>query len=231
MAASLDDWVLSCPDLELAAFVCESRKLEQHPGISLLSNGYLAKAYNAASVGDTIEAVDVAHRPGIRVPRIIRSVRSEDTVFIIMERIEGDTLQDAWPSLGWLGSCHIALQMRRFIAKMRSITSTMAGSLGTGECRSFWLDDHFGLPARAKPKDVSAFLAFWAGFVSIRQELKKCNHDHALLREPPTIQRDRLVFTQHDLAPRNVLVDSSGDIWLLDWDFAGFYPIYLSTHL
>lgn len=226
MATSLNDWILNCSDTELAAFIRDCPRLQQHPGISLLSNQYLAKAYNSASVGDTEEAVEVAHRSGIRVPRFIRSVQCEDTVFTIMERIKGETLEDAWPSLGWLASFRLALQLRRFIAKMRSITSKTAGSLATGECRSFWLDDHFGLPARAKAKDISAFLAFWVGFISIRKELKRGAHEHSSLREPSILQKGELVLTHHDLAPRNMVVDPSGEIWLLDWDFAGFYPMY-----
>jgi hypothetical protein len=173
MATHLDNPILSCSDPELAALIRESPRLEQYPGIVLLSDRYLAKGYESTAADDTIEAVQVAHRLGIRVPRVVRWVRCEDMVFAIMERIEGCTLEDAWPSLGWCTSYHLALQLRRFIRNMRSLTSTTAGSLVTGECRSFWLDDHFGLPARAKPKDISDFLAFWIAFISIRQELKK----------------------------------------------------------
>lgn len=35
-----------------------------------------------------------------------------------------------------------------------------------------------------------------------------------------------LVFTHHDLAPRNILLDESGRLWLVDWDIAGWYPCY-----
>jgi aminoglycoside phosphotransferase (APT) family kinase protein len=35
-----------------------------------------------------------------------------------------------------------------------------------------------------------------------------------------------LVFTHHDLAPRNLLLDRRGQLWVLDWDYAGWYPRY-----
>ncbi|KJZ73984.1 hypothetical protein HIM_06652 [Hirsutella minnesotensis 3608] len=225
MSAFPDDCVLHCPESELAVLIGKSPRLEQHSGIARLSNRYLAKAYDPASAEDTLEAVEVAHRLGIRVPRFVRSVRCGDMVFA-MERVEGDTLQDAWPSLGWWRSLRLALQLRRFILKMRSVTSKTAGSLVTGDCRSFWLDDHFGLPARAMPSDISAFFTFWANFISIRQELKKDSHHHSSLTGIPPLSLSRLVFTHHDLAPRNMVVDSSNGLWLLDWDFAGFYPAY-----
>lgn len=41
---------------------------------------------------------------------------------------------------------------------------------------------------------------------------------------PPTAKT--LVLTRHDLAPRNLLLDPSGQLWLLDWDYAGFFPRY-----
>ncbi|QSS56686.1 hypothetical protein I7I53_04967 [Histoplasma capsulatum var. duboisii H88] len=34
------------------------------------------------------------------------------------------------------------------------------------------------------------------------------------------------VFTHHDLAPRNILLDKSNHLWLVDWDIAGWYPCY-----
>ncbi|UNI15352.1 hypothetical protein JDV02_001891 [Purpureocillium takamizusanense] len=230
MASSRDDCILHGPESELAVLIRESPRFEEHPGIARLSNRYLAKAYDPASAEDTLEAVEAAHRLGIRVPRVVRSVRCEGTAFVIMERVEGATLQMAWPSLGWWLSLRLALQLRRFILKMRSVTSKSAGSLVTGQCRSFWLDDHFGLPARAMPSDISAFLAFWVNFISIRQELKKDCHQHLSQRELSTLQSSRLVFTHHDPAPRNMVVDPAQGLWLLDWDFAGFYPLCFDTH-
>ncbi|OJD16606.1 hypothetical protein AJ78_03246 [Emergomyces pasteurianus Ep9510] len=35
-----------------------------------------------------------------------------------------------------------------------------------------------------------------------------------------------LVFTHQDLAPRNMIVDERCQLWLLDWDYSGWYPVY-----
>lgn len=138
MATPLDDRVSSCTDSELAALIRErSTTLEEHAGIVLLSSGYLAKCYDLISAEDTIKSMEVVHSLGIRAPRFVRTIECEDGLFIIMERIKWDTLEDVWPSLGWYTSFQLELQLCRFILEMRSITSTMAGSLATGECRSF----------------------------------------------------------------------------------------------
>jgi serine/threonine protein kinase len=45
-------------------------------------------------------------------------------------------------------------------------------------------------------------------------------------KENPRLEPNTFVFTHHDLAPRNLLLTPSDELCLLDWDFAGFYPIY-----
>lgn len=106
------------------------------------------------------------------------------------------------------------------------MTSLTAGSVATGKCRSFWLEDRYKLPVRSTPEDITSFISFWASFVSIRhvKEAAARGLAHPKRDIPPT--EATLVFTHHDLAPRNILLDSHGKIWLLDWDYAGFYPSY-----
>ncbi|KAL3485385.1 hypothetical protein BJX62DRAFT_243032 [Aspergillus germanicus] len=40
---------------------------------------------------------------------------------------------------------------------------------------------------------------------------------------PRTIEQ--FILTHHDLTPRNLLVSPFGQLSILDWDLAGFYPI------
>lgn len=221
-----DNIVLYGSDAEIKTLITQSPRLKPHGGIVLLSNRFLAKAYRPDCLADTIKTIEIAQALGIRTPKIIRLIQYADEEFLIMERIKGQTIEDAWPRLGWYASLRLAFQLRRFISLMRSITSGTAGSIITGSCRSFWLDDRFGLPARATVGHVMDFLAFWTDFRSIRHEYKKGSHDHTALKGSSVLQAKTLVLTHHDLAPRNIMIDVSGDAWLLDWDLAGYYPIY-----
>ncbi|CAK7275380.1 hypothetical protein SEPCBS119000_006664 [Sporothrix epigloea] len=220
--------IRTCSDSDLLHLLHTCPKLEQYAGISLLSERYLAKAYYEESVDNVLETVDLARRHGIQTPQMIRCVRDDDAAYIVMDRIPGHTLDKVWTNLGWLTTFRLAFQLRRFIRTLRSMTSTTAGSLSTGECFSFWLDDRFGLPARAPIKDVVGYLRFWKNFVSIPKELKKSTEQHRAeaAKADPLLEVDKLVFTHHDLAPRNLLLGTCGQLWLLDWDFAGFYPNY-----
>jgi len=44
-----------------------------------------------------------------------------------------------------------------------------------------------------------------------------------LLLSPP---REHILIHQ-DLAPRNMILDSSGHVWLVDWGRSGFYPAFM----
>jgi hypothetical protein len=159
-----------------------------------------------------------------------RTIRSGHNVWCIMERILRDTLEIVWSQLSWFATIKLSLQLRHFVRCLRSLTSSAAGSLATGQCRSFYLEDRFGLPARSNPKDITYFIRFWVGFSSIRQAIKAATQApvEPKGRIPPTAKF--LVFTHHNLAPRNLLLDPSGQLWLLDWDLAGFIQYILSTH-
>lgn len=221
-----DDLLQSYSETELIRHILASPRLAPISSIRLLSKNLLAKYYGAPLVDDALKAMDIAHRLGIRVPCVKRKIRSGHSVWCIMERIPGDTLEIMWSRLSWFTTIKLSLQLRHFVQCLRSLTSSTAGSLATGQCRSFYLEDRFGLPARSSPEDITYFIRFWVGFVSIRQAIKAATQVpvEPKGRIPPTAKT--LVFTHHDLAPRNLLLDPSGQLWLLDWDFAGFYPIY-----
>lgn len=220
-----DDLVQKYSEAELAHRITASPRLAPTSSVFLLSPILLAKHYEPPLVDDTVKAMEVAHQLGIRAPCIRRIIMYQENSYCVMERIHGTTLEDAWTKLGWFKTVQLALQLRRFISLLRSVTSSTAGSLATGECRSFWLQDRYGLPARASPEDLVSFLRFWAGFTSIQKAIKAAAYVSADPKRGTPLIPKTFVFTHHDLAPRNILLASSGQLWLLDWDYAGFYPI------
>jgi len=227
MNGAFEDHLLqSYSESELASHILASPRAAPISSIRLLSSNLIAKHYTPDILEDTIKVIEVARQSGIRAPCIKRIIRHNNDAYCIMERIQGTTLEDAWPKLSWFTVIRLILQLRRFVQILRSVTSLTAGSLATGECRSFWLEDRYGLPARSGPKELTHFLTFWAGFVSIRREVKSPAQGsvHPKGRIPPTA--GIFVLTHHDLAPRNIMIDGAGKLWLIDWDYAGFYPKY-----
>ncbi|KAI1500883.1 hypothetical protein F5X99DRAFT_384725 [Biscogniauxia marginata] len=80
-----------------------------------------------------------------------------------MDRIQGAELATEWLKLGWITSIRLAFQLRRTIRRLRTVKSSTADSLVTGQCRSYYLEYTFGLPLRANPNEVNAFLNFLLG--------------------------------------------------------------------
>ncbi|KAI5860894.1 ankyrin repeat protein [Durotheca rogersii] len=225
MNSDFDDTRLfNYTEAELISHITSLPSLPDFSNIIPLSSKYLAKGYAKDELEDATESMKFASQLGIRVPHIQRIIQVDDGFYCIMDRIPGTTLDMAWPELGWVASLRLAFQLRRVIRRLRSAASTSSGSLATSKCRSYCLEDSFGLPPRATFHQVNAFLNFWANFVSLRQEIKKTPAEHAICPRPVFSYSCPFVFTHHGLAPRNIILDREGQLWIIDWDCAGFYP-------
>ena len=56
------------------------------------------------------------------------------------------------------------------------------------------------------------------------REVSKTPQEHRASCLQPTVPED-LVFTHHDLAPRNIILETAtGRLWVVDCNDAGFYP-------
>lgn len=80
--------------------------------------------------------------------------------WVIMEYIHGKTLHDAWPRISFFTAIRLALQMRRFVQALQTVTSPTAGGLVTGRGSSIWLEDYFGVPNHFTPQQINSFFAF-----------------------------------------------------------------------
>jgi len=225
MTTSLsDEQILALSDEEIDNLYDESPKLSpRSKTVVALSDTLLAKHRRGFSdIDDEVSAMETARNLGIRVPKVRRVVRGldRDKGYIIMDRIPTSmTLEDRWPSLGLWSTLCIALQLRGFIKQMRSLRSPTLGALASGKCNSIFLDDYYGLPPHATPEEYEEFIRFWTRFL-----MKGVRPSRILNWEVP--DTGPLVFTHQDLAPRNVVVDENDKIWLVDWEFAGWFPAY-----
>ena len=225
MDSTFDDTrVQSYTDIEIIDSITSLPSLPGFSNIIPLSSRYLAKGYAEDELEDAVRSMELASELGIRVPHIQRIIHIDNAFYCIMDRIPGTTLDMKWPQLGWIASLRLAFQLRHIIYRLRSVKSTSCGSLATGKCRSYYLDDSFGLPPRARIHEVNAFMNFWANFVTLRHEARKTPAQHTTCSRPAFLSNGPFVFTHHDLAPRKIILDRQGQLWLIDWDCAGFYP-------
>lgn len=216
-------------DADLAQHIGQLRKARgSNSSVMEISDSYLTKRYEEQDLEDAERAMLKAAALGVSAPTVKRIVRRGEVFELIHTRIDGQDLMAVWPDIGLLSSLRLAFQLRGMVSRMRASTSPTAGSLGTGLCRSFWLEnDRYGIPRHASPAVISSIVNFWYNFVSFRREASKTPEEHRDSCLQPTAPEEEFVFTHHDLAPRNIMLESgTGKLWLVDWDLAGYYPPY-----
>ncbi|KKZ60485.1 hypothetical protein EMCG_04849 [[Emmonsia] crescens] len=222
MEAEFDEKLLQTFDDEILIHYIESSPTSKESGaVFFLSPNLVAKECGFIRE-DGIRAMKLAHELRVRVPDIKRVIEWDKERYIIMSRVNGPNLNDCWHQLDLITTIKLAFQLRSFIHRMRSKTSLTAGGLVTGIARSLWIDDYYKLPPHASTECVAAFFNFWGNFVPDNCWIQAKSWSPIFF--PPD---EPLVFTHQDLAPRNLLVDDTNQLWLVDWEFSGWFPTYL----
>ncbi|KAL2370089.1 hypothetical protein RJ035_005480 [Blastomyces gilchristii] len=156
--------------------------------------------------GDTIAFVR-EHIPQILVPEVIYSWIDEDRTFLILKRVQGVTLRDAWLLFS-------SLQRDLILKEIASICDLLA------------------LKTSAKLQSVSGkalperFLAVAKdGFVG-PLTLTESRKYFTVLDSNLCPKIGKHFYLYHaDLGPGNIMVSKDGSITgILDWEAAGFYP-------
>lgn len=167
----------------------------------------------------------------IPIPRVLRTLPVEkwERAFIVMDFIEGERLDRAWPGLSLWSRLRVAWTLRSYVRQLRRISippPPFPGPLGPEpsmcEGQSFSLLDP-GYQDRA-----------WQSTQKLLDRLKKTAEErfrtHHPQQSPKTYPEledpGALVFTHNDLNMRNIILGKDGKVWLIDWDFSGYYPKY-----
>lgn len=167
----------------------------------------------------------VAKKTSIRVPKVYRSFNIDggsglyDTVgYIVMDYIDGPSLDKCWVGLSHTTREDIVEQVADMISQLQSLDLPTPGPLGGGPSQGKCFST-YGAGPFADASDMEDFF-------NERLDLAK-----RFKRVPDSVPRfelarSRFVLTHQDIAPRNLVLDSSGKVWLIDWATSGaYYPI------
>ena len=160
----------------------------------------------------------------IPVPRVYRVISYEFSHLIFMDYIPGERLDSVWPTLSIWQKCHVAWTLRGYVRQLRAIRGQFAlrpGPLGGPDpriCRGpMWPDCEDG------PFDN--FATFYRKARRYVLGVVDDLNDERTSEEYRQAEKN-LVFTHNDLNMRNVIIGEDGQLWLIDWDWSGFYPVY-----
>lgn len=151
--------------------------------------------------------------------------------YIIMERIVGTNLQDAWPTLSRVQKDAVSTKIKNHLDRMRSIPSPKAYcSVSHNPLRDpiFWTGDERlrldgPFTSESELNDALMKSCFRSEHLQGKAEFLR-RHLPSVLNGHPA------VLTHGDLQRKNIMIriesNSNISITLLDWEVAGWYPSY-----
>lgn len=151
----------------------------------------------------------VAESTTIPLPRV-HEIQTHDSgvMSILMDYIEGQTLQDAWSGMTSSQKISVAQELHEYILQLRALKPEQDGQLTSEDIcvqHSARFDEYLF------SRTAISTSGFGWDFVSSKWS-------------------EGVVFAHGDLAPRNILVDDLGHVTaILDWEFAGWHPEWWDT--
>ncbi|KAE8326184.1 hypothetical protein BDV39DRAFT_206079 [Aspergillus sergii] len=163
-------------------------------------------------------------------------------VNITMDFVEGDTLENVWKDFTHDQKEVLAEDLKRYVSELRKLKGEKIAALNDGKVRvlSGSPDVQEGGPFESR-EEFNQFLEF-IGVDTMLHASQDDNLDtmpHASQDDNSSSSgysskdkdapqgREEFVFSHGDILPRNILVNDQGKVTaLVDWEFAGYFPIY-----
>ncbi|EEP78419.1 predicted protein [Uncinocarpus reesii 1704] len=163
----------------------------------------------------------VAAKTSIRVPRVHRSFQVSDSSqrfgtkgYFVMDYIDGENLGDCWKHLTTHQKQDVVTQTVAMIKQLQDLVIPTAGPIGGGPCRG-----RFFTVYSAGPFSSAADMEAW-----FNHKLTICKHYNKAPKDLPPFKFTKFVLVHQDISPRNMILDASGQVWLIDWADSGAYP-------
>ncbi|TFK80402.1 kinase-like protein [Polyporus arcularius HHB13444] len=160
----------------------------------------------------------------IPVPAIRRTFSINNYNAIVMDYIPGETLADCWGTMGLWRRFRAVWTIRGYIRQLRRVVvpgipreELFPGPIGREP--SICYGPMFGEYGGGPFASYDELTAFFAHKLEVNRRVRKTpTEDVAFDTSLP------LVLTHGDLSPYNLIVDRESRLWLIDFEFSGFYP-------
>ncbi|KAF2455782.1 kinase-like domain-containing protein [Lineolata rhizophorae] len=206
----------------LAAFALLRRWSPTDGRVFMLTPHLCLKCGPTRHISEAETMVYVANNTSVPVPKVYCAFRRKGITYILMERIEGNTIGSIWASASAQKKDRLRSQLRAFLQELRSLPPPRPGHIGDVNYSKLY-DDRLsatGFGPFTTTKDFHRFLrrdvVITPGKLA---ELDQLISDHES-REYETC------FTHGDLNSYNILVRDGCVVGIIDWEMAGWYPKY-----
>lgn len=187
-------------------------------------------ASTIVKTGDCIRLTEAAtmrfvrENTAIPVPEVYNAYKDDKTghVRIVMEFVEGDCLEYVWDKLNPSQKLSIIEQLRNIFLELRKLKGTLIGGIDGTACEDHLFTDNLG---GYGPYDSENH--FNDGIVTALKQSKQGPWvDVVCEMILDSLRNHKVVLTHGDFAPRNIIVQGTKVVAVLDWELSGYYPEY-----
>ncbi|KAI1330582.1 kinase-like domain-containing protein [Xylariaceae sp. FL0255] len=156
----------------------------------------------------------------IPVPIVVGEwTEADGTYHILQEKMKGDTLEQVWPSLSDEARENIAKEVTEYVLQLRTLISDRIANLDGGECpNNEFIPIEITLPIMHNDNQVWSVMA--ETFPECTSEGMKEKLRWAMPATGP------YTFSHGNLAAENIMVKDGHVIGLVNWEDAGYYPVW-----
>ncbi|GAW23523.1 hypothetical protein ANO14919_130830 [Xylariales sp. No.14919] len=149
------------------------------------------------------------------IPTLMHEWTEDDRYFTITTRVEGETLEKAWPKLTSDEKERIATQVADHLRELRGLTSER---IETVEGKPLYGDGMFP-SQKLISSDDEIFDELFHNLKDVDQSLLQQLRDHMPVCTPYT-------FTHADLTACNIIVKDGQFSGFIDFEYSGFFPVW-----
>ncbi|KAF2797331.1 kinase-like protein [Melanomma pulvis-pyrius CBS 109.77] len=217
--------ILNIPQAELISAAETAPTLHdlQNNRVSRITRDLVIKSHSYTLPSEANAMKLVAEKTSIRIPKVHRSFFVSQTHglyksrgYIVMDYIDGLSLDKCWEILPQSIRDDIIEQVADMIAQLQSLQLPTPGPLGGGPSQGNWFTP-YGAGPFTGPLDLE-------NFFNQRLEMAKSFSRVSKSIPPFDLANSKFALTHLDIAPRNLVLDSGGKVWLIDWANSGAYP-------
>lgn len=194
----------------------QTAKLPNGP-ICDIDGGLVVKFGSRFSVTEALAMDFVSRCTNIPVPTVRMCFRHSGMTYIVMTRVEGQTLQNRISDMTTHDLRQVATRLAEYMQELRDLRTGLKVAMGQWPCGPY---DNvmFDPPPIGAFSTAKEFHAYWIWRLSPRTRLE-CIPASMLNSESFNV-----VLAHGDLGARNIMVQGSAITGILDWETFGWYP-------
>jgi len=201
--------------------------------VLFLSSNLCVKYGSFQHVSEAATMQFIANHTKIPVPKVYWAFSRKGRTYIVMERIDGDYVGNAWYWRSKESRDYILQQIKAMVAEMRSIPPPADARVANVTGESLYdirlPEENPGGWGRFGPfKSISDFHRYLRRGVEASPEQRANPEQRAEINELIKMHGETwpICFTHGDLSSLNILARGDEVVGIVDWETAGWYPSY-----